>query len=185
MSEPAPDAENARGPEPPDKECVPDDDPALLDPVTRSLGAEEGERAGDADKGAPAAERPQPEATFEDDGSSDAEAVSEAPESTAVAAPVDAPVNWGRQMSAHRIAVELKRIETEVRSVLEDRDPKAKRRLAGTRRWRDLEEDIQSWRYAGRFDKAALDRLEQLIIRRHYLFGRLRFVVSTRPTWNS
>ena len=184
-SEPGPDMEDAYEPEPPDQECVSEDDPSLLDPATRSLSGEEGEQAEDVDKETLAVEQPQPKATFEDDVSSDAEAVSDAPESPAATAPIDAPVNWERQMSAHRIAVELKRVETEVRSVLEDRDPKRKRRLAGTHRWRELEDDIQHWRYAGRFDKATLDRLEQLIIRRHYLFGRLRFVASTRPTWNT
>jgi hypothetical protein len=88
-------------------------------------------------------------------------------------------------MSAHRIAVELKRIEAEVRAIVADRDPKRKRRLAGTRRWQEFEDDVLSWRGAGRFDDAALDRLQQLIARRHYLFRHLTFVASTRPTWNT
>jgi len=93
--------------------------------------------------------------------------------------------NWDRERNPLRIAFELKRIEAEVRSLLENRDPKRKRRLAGTRRWNELEEDIIAHRHTGRIDEPSLLRLSQLITRRHYLFRRLRFVSSTRPTLNS
>lgn len=92
---------------------------------------------------------------------------------------------WDRELSPQRIAVELKKIEDEVRRLLEDRDPKRKRRLAGTRRWLELEEDILSLRYQNRIDEATLDTLHRLVARRHHLFGRLRFLARTRPTWNS
>ena len=89
------------------------------------------------------------------------------------------------EMSAPTVAAELKRIETAVRSLLEDRDTRRKRRLGGSSRWFELEDDIRSWRFSGRFDEATLDRLTELIQQRHFLFNHLRFIGSTRPTWNS
>ena len=89
------------------------------------------------------------------------------------------------EMSAPTVAAELKRIETAVRSLLEDRDTRRKRRLGGSFRWFELEDDIRSWRFSGRFDEATLDRLTELIQQRHFLFNHLRFIGSTRPTWNS
>jgi hypothetical protein len=94
-------------------------------------------------------------------------------------------INWDRELSTQRIAIELRRIETEVRRLLEDKDPKRKRRLAGTRRWFELEEDIIALSYSGRIDQETLLELQNLVIRRHHLFRRLRFLASTRPTWNS
>lgn len=95
------------------------------------------------------------------------------------------PLDCDRELSAQRIAVELKRIETEVRKLLEDRDPKRKRRLGGSRRWSELEEDLIAVRFTGRIEEPTIATLRQLIDRRHYLFGRLRFLAMTRPTWNS
>ena len=93
--------------------------------------------------------------------------------------------DWENELSAHRVAVELRRIESEVRAILEERDPKRKRKLSGTHRWHELEDDILSWRFSGRIDEDSLRRLQKLIGRRHYLFHRLRFLSSTRPTWNT
>ena len=87
--------------------------------------------------------------------------------------------------AAHHIVVELKRVEKEVRDLLENRDPKRKRKLGGTRRWQELEEDIINWHYAGRFEADVLAQLRELIVLRHSLFHRLRFMAGTRPTWNS
>lgn len=93
--------------------------------------------------------------------------------------------DWSNELSSHKVIVELKKIETDVREILGERDPKRKRKLAGTRRWQELEDDILSWRYTDRFDETNLARLNELITRRHYLFGRLRFLAATRPTWNT
>ena len=65
-----------------------------------------------------------------------------------------------------------------------NRDIKRKRKLSGTRRWLDLEEDVIAWRYAGRFDEDTLRRLQELIYRRHYLFRRLRYLTAARPVEN-
>jgi len=123
---------------------------------------------------------------YADDGMGDATEVEDEPVTGGSKTTASqAPPNWERELSAQRIAVELKRIETEVRKLLEDRDPKRKRRLAGSRRWRELEEDLIALRFTGRIDESTLASLRQLINRRHYLFRRLRFLALTRPTWNS
>ncbi|MFH1107923.1 MAG: hypothetical protein V1790_01810 [Planctomycetota bacterium] len=119
-----------------------------------------------------------PQAVSEDQGASD----------MAAAAPIAHPEqtgDWANELSPHRVAVELRRIESEVRALLEERDPKRKRKLSGTSRWQELEEDIVSWRFSGRFNEDTLRRAQELIARRHHLFNRLRFLASTRPTWNS
>ncbi len=87
--------------------------------------------------------------------------------------------------SAHRIAVELKTIETEVRALLADFDPRRKRKLSGSRRWLELEEDIISWRFSSRIQEDVLTRLRELIVKRNHLFRRLHFLAGIRPTWNS
>lgn len=86
---------------------------------------------------------------------------------------------------ARKIAVELKHIETEVRSLVEAQDPRRKRKLSGTRRWLELEEDIINWRYSSRYDEPTLVRLQSLVARRHSLFRRLKYLAGTRPTWNT
>lgn len=93
--------------------------------------------------------------------------------------------DWDRTTSAHRIAVELKRIETDVRGLLEHRDPRRKRRLTGTRRWLELQEDIVTWYGADRFDVDTLRELQRLVTRRHHLFRRLSYISSTRSGWNT
>ncbi len=95
------------------------------------------------------------------------------------------PLRWDPVLSAHAIAVELKHIEGEVRRILDPVDDKRKRKLNGTRRWQELEDDIQSWRFGNRLPEPDLLRLRQLIDRRHSLFKRLSFLSGTRPTWNS
>ena len=92
---------------------------------------------------------------------------------------------WESELSTQRVAIERRRVEGQVRKLLEERDPKRKRKLAGTHRWHELEEDILSWRFSGRFDETVLQRLSELIARRHFLSRHLKFLASTRPTWNS
>ena len=113
--------------------------------------------------------------------------MAEVPPETAATTTVHAEQagDWENELSAHRVAVELRRIESELRALLEERDPKRKRKLSGTSRWHELEDDILSWQFSGRFDDETLRRLRELIGRRHYLFHRLRFLASTRPTWNT
>ncbi len=89
------------------------------------------------------------------------------------------------EFSTRHVVAELKQVEDEVRKILEPRDSKRKRRMAGTQRWLELEDDILSWKFAGRFDEATLRRLHQLVTRRHHLFRQLHFIAGTRPTWNT
>lgn len=93
--------------------------------------------------------------------------------------------NWSQEKSTHALAVELKRIETDVRNLLNNRDTKRKRKLTGTRRWQELEDDIISWKYTSKMDSQTILQLQELIARKKHLFTRLRFLASTRPTWNS
>ena len=93
--------------------------------------------------------------------------------------------DWSNDTSTGAIAGELNRVETEVRELLSARDTRRKRKLAGTRRWLELEEDLLSWRFSAAVDEETIHRLQRLIARRHFLFTRLRFLASTRPTWNS
>lgn len=93
--------------------------------------------------------------------------------------------SWDRECSAQRIAVELRRIESEVRRLLDDHDTKRKRKLAGTRRWNELEEDLIQWKFSGRVNEDVLRRLHSLVMQRHHLFYRLKFLAGTRPTWNT
>lgn len=119
-----------------------------------------------------------------DESVSDAAILGEAPEPVVVSRRHRVG-DWESELSAHAVGIELKRIEDEVRAILEDRDPRRKRKLNGTSRWQELEEDLISWRFSGRFSEDALRRLGELISRRHHLFRHLRFLASTRPTWNS
>ena len=91
----------------------------------------------------------------------------------------------GGETAVRDIVVELKRVETDVRQLLADYDPRRKRKLAGTRRWLELQEDILAMRYAGRMSEEWLDRLQELCVRRRHLFSRLKFLAGTRPTWNT
>lgn len=97
----------------------------------------------------------------------------------------DEGMDWDELTSARPLVVELKGIEAEIRRLLGDRDPKRKRKLAGTRRWLELEDDVLTLRHTGRIDEATLDEVLRLIRRRHHLFRRLKFLAGTRPTWNT
>jgi len=161
---------------------VEEDDPSLLDRGSRAL------------EGASAAVGGDPEARdFARlvPSVADAEVANDmatGPAETAAAMIVVHPEqtgDWENELSAHRVAVELRRIESDIRAIIEERDPKRKRKLSGTHRWHELQDDILSWRFSGRFDEETLRRLQVLIGRRHYLFHRLRFLASTRPTWNT
>ena len=170
--------EDAYSPDESSGQVVDEDDLQLFDPAVRAL---EGD---DADEVAatPAIEAMAP---VDSNDTSDTDAIVAEPEAPAETAEVPIPPNWALELSAHKIVVELKRIEAEVRSILEGKDPKRKRKLGGTRRWLELEEEILSWRYGGRIDEDTLRRLQDLIIRRHHLFRRLSFLAGTRPTWNT
>jgi len=161
---------------------VEEDDPSLLDRGSRALEGAVAEVGGDL--GSQDLSRLSP-------AGADAEIASVMaagpPESAAAttAVHVEQTGDWEHELSAHRVAVELRRIESDVRAIIEERDPKRKRKLSGTHRWHELEDDIISWRFNGRFDEDSLRRLHELIGRRHYLFHRLHFLASTRPTWNT
>ena len=159
---------------------VEEDDPSLLDRGSHSLAgvaAEDDAEARDLSKLRPSV--------------ADAEVAGDLTAGLAETAAASATVHleqtgdWENELSAHRVAVELRRIESDVRAILEERDPKRKRKLSGTSRWQELEDDIISWRFSGRFDEDTLRRVQELIGRRHYLFHRLRFLASTRPAWNT
>ncbi|MDO8631951.1 MAG: hypothetical protein Q7R41_15810 [Phycisphaerales bacterium] len=120
-----------------------------------------------------------------DDGTSDTGRITDEPAPAGSISSRFRKGDWEHEFSAHRIAAELSRIEIEVRRLIEDCDPKRKRRFTGTRRWHELEEDLLSLRFTGRVDEDTLRRVFELIARRHFLFGQLRFVASTRPTWNT
>lgn len=92
---------------------------------------------------------------------------------------------WQHEFSGHKIAVELARVEADVRGILDERDPKRKRKLISTRRWEELEEDVIAMKFTGRMDENALKELTRLVMHRNYLFSQLRYVASTRPTWNT
>ncbi len=94
-------------------------------------------------------------------------------------------IDWESELSARQVVVALKRIETEVRSLLDGVDGKRKRKLSGSRRWRELEEDLISWQHTSRIDIPAHKRMVELIARRDYLFRRLVFLSRTRQVWNS
>jgi hypothetical protein len=97
----------------------------------------------------------------------------------------EAEADWDNEMSVKRISIELSRIEKQVRDLLGDQDPKRKRKLAGTRRWLELEDDIRDLLHSGRINNEVIRQLHQLVIRRHRLFRRLHFLTGTRPTWNT
>jgi hypothetical protein len=97
----------------------------------------------------------------------------------------EAEADWDNEMSVKRISIELGRIEKQVRALLGDQDPKRKRKLAGTRRWLELEDDIRDLLHSGRLDNHVIRELHMLVIQRHRLFRRLHFLTGTRPTWNT
>ena len=168
----------------PPEEAVEEDDLQLLGPAARSL------EGGVADAGAAggllATSTGDLAVTATDrDDTTDAEAVADELDTpTSVADKPELP-DWDNEMSSHKIAVELKRLESEIRELLVGYDTKRKRKLAGTRRWLELEEDIITWRFTRQGNEPGLIRLHDLVTRRHHLFKRLRFLAGTRPTWNT
>ncbi len=120
-----------------------------------------------------------------DEDAVDASLAAVLPLDTEMPAAAPGEINWAEEVSAQRVYLELKRVEDEVRALLELKDPVRKRKLGGTQRWRDLEDDILNWRFGGRFDEDTLAAARELIARRQHLFERLHFLAGTRPTWNT
>ena len=168
-------------PEDPEQEFIDEDDPNLPDRSARALEPDShGVEDLPSEEQSPVAA---PTAQGVHDGDSDWDGGEE--ETAAEPGGGQQQRDWSNESSPHVLIVELKRIESEIREALELRDTKRKRKLAGTRRWLELQEDIMSWRFSGRFDEPTLRRLEQLITKRHYLFTRLRFLEGTRPIRNA
>jgi len=160
---------------------APDVEPAALESVDDSRPAPAPEAPGAHDPHAQT-----PPAAFSDDAEDDAAQIADSPEHPGGQHPVDPTlIDWANECSPRTVAVELKRLEQQVRQLLADRDPRRKRKLAGSRRWAELHDDILAWRYASRLDEQTLSDLQRLISRRHYLFQRLRYLACTRPTWNT
>ena len=183
-SEDMPELQDANEPEASSDEQPMEDEPQLLDPETRSLESEI-EQSDELVEVADASPAPFIIDVAEKDDAGDADSITDEPEDVEEASAVTTIPNWDRETSVHRIAIELKRVEKEIRDLLEGRDGKRKRKLTGTRRWLDLEEDIISWQYSGRVDQETLAQIRRLITRRHYLFRRLHFVAGTRHGWNT
>jgi len=161
-------------------EAVVEDDPESLAVAARALELEAAVAGED--------EAPPAEAAPASDGYddiSDTDAIAEEDRPAPLGQGKTENHNWSDEISAQKIALELKHIETEVRQRLEGRDTRRKRKLAGSRRWHELEEDIIAWRHSGKIDEPTLNRLHELVGKRHYLFRRLSFLAGTRPTWNS
>lgn len=97
----------------------------------------------------------------------------------------DHPVLRAYEKEVHDTSFELRHIESEIRDLLADRDPVRKRKFTGTAKWQELENDLISWRFTGRFDEDLLRRVQVMVSRRHYLFRHLKYLSSTRPVWNS
>ena len=165
--------------EPPVPEVTPEDDPEPLTRAARSF-----------DEGAATAEPSLPHPVEDrlihpDDTSDVGEFEDEGPELSEEEWRARSRARWDVEPEIQHISSELRAIEAEVRSLFEGRDPKRKRKFAGTRRWLELEEDVIALKYSGRFSEESLVTVQRLAVRRHYLYHRLRFLCSTRPTWNS
>lgn len=177
-----PELEDASEPET-RKEVVADDEKELeLDTAARSLNGD------GSDAGEEVIEQAlvdQEGSLSEDDGLSDVAHISDAPITTANARRPKRVGDWESEPSAHNVVVELKRIENKVRELLEGVDNRRKRRLGGTQRWHELQEDILAWRFGGRVPEVTLRRLDELVVRRHCLYRHLEFLASTRPVMNS
>lgn len=123
--------------------------------------------------------------SYESDEFGDTDSIKEEPATEKEMSAAIERLDLAQETSAHRLAVELKRVERSVRAILDLNDARRKRKLTGTRRWNELEEDLVAWQFSGRFDQPTLGELRRLVTRRHYLLKRLRFLAGTRPTWNS
>ncbi len=195
-----PEIEDAYDPSRDAEAVVEEDDPQDPDPDSRTIEDGNAEAAADVESTVDGTIETAPAQAVADDSndtsaftdnSSDSTAIADDSSDIADVASVSEPdakpkvPDWSNETSARRIIVELTRVESEVRTILEERDSRRKRKLGGTRRWLELEEDILAWRHSGRFAETALDRMHELIGKRHYLFKRLRFIAATRPTWNT
>ncbi len=177
-SEKLPAIEDAYAPSgPTGEDGIGEDEAQLLDSAARSFPHKDTEGADDDPKRRVDAAR--------GDDTSDTDTVSAETKPSRGQATESRVPNWDREVSARAIIVELKRVETEIRQVLDTCDTKQKRKLGGTRRWHELEEDVIAWRFNGRPGDEVCRRVQQLVARRHYLFRRLCFLSATRPTWNS
>ncbi len=176
--------EDANTPPEPQEGVVADDDPTLLDSASKALEGDEGRPESD-DKVPSEAAGTLPAENGDSDGISDTASIPDESRATQETTEPQKPADWSSELSAHKVVVELKRIEAEIRTMIEARDTKRKRKLSGTRRWLELEEDLITWSHAGRIDEETLHRVRNLIGKRHHLFGRLRFLAGTRPTWNT
>lgn len=183
-SEPLPEIEDANIMEPVSEAQLEEDDPQLLDSAARSIESDLDGVDQSEDVDIEAVEKRTRETANKDD-TSDTDAVIDEEPPDAVTDQPSIKVALDRQQTARPLIVELKRIESDVRELLQDRDNKRKRKLGGTRRWLELEEDLVAWRFGNRFDEATLARLRELVRRRHHLFNHLQFIAGTRPTWNS
>ncbi len=144
-----------------------------------SRGRRDG-REGDRASAAPAAPPDEPAIGIDDDAPA-------APSEAQSAATAGRPVRdtWDPAATPRHLAVELKRIEARIQELLEGIDPRRKRRLEGTRRWLELQDDIAAIRFDGRIDEGRVREINALCAKRHRLFRHLNFLVATRPTWNT
>ena len=166
-------------------DSVPDEDaPELLSGLSRVL-EDQLDDTENADAAAIEASKAAAAMAAQRDDTSDTEAISDGTDGGSEVQSPEKDTDWESELSAHQVVVVLKRIETEVRSLLEGVDGRRKRKLSGSRRWRELEEDLISWQYTSRIDQTVLKRLMQLVARRDYLFRRLIFLSGTRQVWNS
>ena len=166
-------------------DSVPDEDaPELLSGLSRVL-EDQLDDTENADAAAIEASKAAAAMAAQRDDTSDTEAISDGTDGGSEVQSPEKDTDWESELSAHQVVVVLKRIETEVRSLLEGVDGKRNRKLSGSRRWRELEEDLISWQYTSRIDQTVLKRLMQLVARRDYLFRRLIFLSGTRQVWNS
>ena len=166
-------------------DSVPDEDaPELLSGLSRVL-EDQLDDTENADAAAIEASKAAAAMAAQRDDTSDTEAISDGTDGGSEVQSPEKDTDWESELSAHQVVVVLKRIETEVWSLLEGVDGRRKRKLSGSRRWRELEEDLISWQYTSRIDQTVLKRLMQLVARRDYLFRRLIFLSGTRQVWNS
>lgn len=177
--EPIPEIEDANAPNEPDEQSVTEDDVELLDASARALEPAD-DSVSSEPSGAPSAEQPASPVAVADDTSDTAAIVDD--QKPANADKQRLP-DWSNERSGHRIAVELKHVESRVRQLLENNDTRRKRRLGGTRRWQELQEDILAWRFSGRPDEATLAELHALIAKRNHLYDRIVFLSTIRPGW--
>lgn len=158
-----------------------EDESTVAEPAARSLGDDAG-TVENSDKTA-LAEHTASVAGKDDTG--DTAGINEEMVDDSALSKGSVPLRWDFRRGANDAAVELKRIETEVRKLLDNCDNRRKRKLGGTYRWKELEDDLISWRFGGRINDDTINQLQRLIVKRNYHFQQLRFLSSTRTAWNS